>query len=172
MRTEIEKVLESNVSAYAISKATGVSTSIILDLRNKKRKLDNLSLYNAERLEKFYYEKIYEDKHRIDELQELKNLLKEDFVIDQSIDTRNDLQKLKDLTKSLYTADGQPCIIVYDSKKEMINELKQNGDSFVDWDLYAEENLSDFNSDELVIKVLWTTGVPEYFHEYEIKEII
>lgn len=50
MRKEIEKLLNSSESSYAISKMTGVSSSVILDLRNKKRKLDNLSLLNAERL--------------------------------------------------------------------------------------------------------------------------
>ena len=50
MRKEIEKLLASDKTAYEISQATGMSPSNITDLRVGKRKLDNVTLANAEKL--------------------------------------------------------------------------------------------------------------------------
>ncbi len=50
MRKEIEKLLASDKTAYEIAQATGMSPSNIADLRNGKRKLDNVTLANAEKL--------------------------------------------------------------------------------------------------------------------------
>ena len=50
MRKEIEKLLASDKTAYEIAQATGMSPSNIADLRNGKRKLDNVTLGNAEKL--------------------------------------------------------------------------------------------------------------------------
>ena len=50
MRKEIEKLLASDKTAYEISQATGMSPSNITDLRVGKRKLDNVTLTNAEKL--------------------------------------------------------------------------------------------------------------------------
>lgn len=50
MRKEIQELLDSDVTGYKIFKATGVSQSVISDLRKGKRSLDNISLLNAERL--------------------------------------------------------------------------------------------------------------------------
>ena len=50
MRKEIESLLASDKTAYEIAQATGMSPSNIADLRNGKRKLDNVTLANAEKL--------------------------------------------------------------------------------------------------------------------------
>ena len=50
MRKEIEKLLASDKTAYEIAQATGMSPSNITDLRVGKRKLDNVTLTNAEKL--------------------------------------------------------------------------------------------------------------------------
>ncbi|MCY1566746.1 hypothetical protein [Staphylococcus pettenkoferi] len=50
MRENIEKLLNSDVSGYRIYKETGISQSRISDLRNGRRKLDNLTFANAEKL--------------------------------------------------------------------------------------------------------------------------
>lgn len=50
MRESIEKLLNSDVSGYRIYKETGISQSRISDLRNGRRKLDNLTFANAEKL--------------------------------------------------------------------------------------------------------------------------
>ena len=50
MRESIEKLLNSDVSGYRIYKETGISQSRISDLRNDRRKLDNLTFANAEKL--------------------------------------------------------------------------------------------------------------------------
>ena len=50
MRKEIKKLLSSDKTAYEIAQATGMSPSNIADLRNGKRKLDNVTLANAEKL--------------------------------------------------------------------------------------------------------------------------
>lgn len=63
MRKEIEELLNSDVSGYKIFKATGVSQSVISDLRKGKRSLDNISLLNAERLYT-YQLKLKESKTR------------------------------------------------------------------------------------------------------------
>lgn len=50
MRKEIEALLASDKTAYEIAKATGMSPSNITDLRVGKRKIDNITLANAEKL--------------------------------------------------------------------------------------------------------------------------
>jgi hypothetical protein len=50
MRKEIEKLLASDRTAYEIAQATGMSPSNITDLRVGKRKIDNITLANAEKL--------------------------------------------------------------------------------------------------------------------------
>lgn len=50
MRDEIIKLLNSNISAYQISKETGVNGATIKQLRLGKSKLDRLGLLNAEKL--------------------------------------------------------------------------------------------------------------------------
>ena len=50
MRKEIESLLASDKTAYEIAQATGMSPSNITYLRNGKRKLDNVTLANAEKL--------------------------------------------------------------------------------------------------------------------------
>ncbi|WP_181396208.1 XRE family transcriptional regulator, partial [Staphylococcus pseudintermedius] len=50
MRREIIELLNSNISAYKISKDTGVNEATIKQLRLGKSKLDRLGLLNAEKL--------------------------------------------------------------------------------------------------------------------------
>ncbi|EHJ07959.1 hypothetical protein [Staphylococcus simiae] len=50
MRNEIIKLLNSNISAYQISKDTGVNEATIKQLRLGKSKLDRLGLLNDEKL--------------------------------------------------------------------------------------------------------------------------
>lgn len=50
MRKEIEALLASEKTAYEIAQATGMSPSNITDLRAGKRKVDNITLANAEKL--------------------------------------------------------------------------------------------------------------------------
>lgn len=50
MRDEIIKLLNSNISAYQISKETGVNEATIKQLRLGKSKLERLGLLNAEKL--------------------------------------------------------------------------------------------------------------------------
>jgi len=149
MRKEIKELLDSEVTAYAIAKATKipVSTMTVLksSVKNRDEKLDNLSFKNAEKLYN-YYEGVFK--------------------------MTNELKELMELAKKLDTASHQPHISVYANKEEIISEWKQNGDEDVDWDSYIEETLGDFDSKEYVIEVLWDNGVPEYFHESEIKEIM
>ena len=62
MRRQIERLLGSEISAYAIAKKSGVPYSTISDLRTGKRTLDGLSLANAEKL--VNYIKLEEKKMR------------------------------------------------------------------------------------------------------------
>lgn len=50
MRKEIENLLASDKTAYEIAQATGMSPSNITDLRAGERKVDNITLANAEKL--------------------------------------------------------------------------------------------------------------------------
>lgn len=53
IKKSIKRLLDSSISGYEISKRTGVAESIISDLRNENRKIENLSLKNAELLYSF-----------------------------------------------------------------------------------------------------------------------
>lgn len=50
MRELIQRLLESDVSAYRIGKDADVASSIILNLRNGKREIDNITLLTAEKM--------------------------------------------------------------------------------------------------------------------------
>lgn len=149
MRKKIKELLDSEVTAYAISKSTKIPVSTMSVLKssveNRDEKLDNLSFKNAEKLY-HYYEGVFK--------------------------MTNQLKELKDLAAKLNTADHQPQISIYTNKEELLDLWKQNGDEDVDWDAHANEVLADFDSKEYVIKVLWDNGVPEYFHESETNEIM
>lgn len=56
MRKEIEKLLQSDITAYRIFKDTGVPYGNIDRLRNGSSSLDNLTLKNAEKLYNYYIE--------------------------------------------------------------------------------------------------------------------
>ncbi|MBO1199937.1 XRE family transcriptional regulator [Staphylococcus simiae] len=60
MGDEIIKLFNSNISAYQISKDTGVNEATIKQLRLGKSKLDRLGLLNAEKL--YNYQKEIEGK--------------------------------------------------------------------------------------------------------------
>ncbi|MCS4487170.1 XRE family transcriptional regulator [Staphylococcus americanisciuri] len=62
MRTEIMNLLNSDISAYQISKSTGVNESTIKQLRLGKSKLDRLGLLNAEKL--YDYQKQIEENEK------------------------------------------------------------------------------------------------------------
>ena len=47
---EIEKLLNSEISSYKISKDSGVAYSLISDYRNGKRKIENMTLQVAKKL--------------------------------------------------------------------------------------------------------------------------
>lgn len=53
----VEKLLQSDESAYSISKATGVDASTIQRVRSGDRKLANLTLETAEKLYMYALEK-------------------------------------------------------------------------------------------------------------------
>lgn len=50
MRELIQRLLEQDISSYQINKEAGVASSIVLNLRNGKRDIDNISLLTAEKL--------------------------------------------------------------------------------------------------------------------------
>lgn len=52
MRAEIEKLLTSGRTAYSISKASGVSVSVVQRLISGEHKLGNITLDTAEKLYK------------------------------------------------------------------------------------------------------------------------
>ncbi|WP_301419802.1 hypothetical protein [Mammaliicoccus lentus] len=53
MRKQIKKLLKSDVTGYRIAKKTGLGESLVSNLRNGKRSLDDLSLKSAELLVEF-----------------------------------------------------------------------------------------------------------------------
>lgn len=60
IKKSIKRLLDSSISGYEISKKTGVAESVISNLRNKKREIENLSLKNAELLYSFKNEYVME----------------------------------------------------------------------------------------------------------------
>lgn len=53
---KIEYILDSDITGYKIKKISGVNEGTISRLRNKESKIGNLTLINAEKLEKVYDE--------------------------------------------------------------------------------------------------------------------
>lgn len=56
MRKKIQKLLESDISAYKIAKDTGVAQSKISGLRSGTIKIENITLAIAEKLALYYDE--------------------------------------------------------------------------------------------------------------------
>lgn len=54
IKDKLQAIVDGNDSAYQIQQFTGVSSSIIIRLRNHLRSIDNLSLKTAERLSEYY----------------------------------------------------------------------------------------------------------------------
>lgn len=50
MRKTIEKLINSEITPYQVKKDTGVSETVIREIRNGKRKLENITLGTAEKL--------------------------------------------------------------------------------------------------------------------------
>lgn len=57
MKESIQVLLDSDITGYAIHKETGISQSVISELRTGKRNLNNLSLNYAEKL--YYFQRKY-----------------------------------------------------------------------------------------------------------------
>lgn len=57
MRNLIEQLINSDLTAYRISKDTGIALSVIQKIKDGTSKLDNISLKNAEILSKYWEEK-------------------------------------------------------------------------------------------------------------------
>lgn len=55
---KIQKILDSNLSAYIVGKITGVGNSSILQMRKGNRKVENMRLGIAEKLGDFYDEEM------------------------------------------------------------------------------------------------------------------
>ena len=54
--TLLEKLLKSEISAYQIAKHTGLSITLVLDLRSGRRSAQRISFANAEKLIKYQSE--------------------------------------------------------------------------------------------------------------------
>lgn len=68
LRKNIEALIKSDITAYRISKDTGISLSVVQKILNKTSKLDNVSLKNAEILSDYWME------NKSKELDEMKNV--------------------------------------------------------------------------------------------------
>lgn len=66
MREQINNLLNSDVSGYKIRQDTGLSQTIISDLRLGRRKLDNLTLKSAEILSN-YADEVFSFKQIVDD---------------------------------------------------------------------------------------------------------
>ncbi|WP_147640598.1 MULTISPECIES: hypothetical protein [Mammaliicoccus] len=84
MREAIQVLLDSDITGYEIHKETGISQSVISELRRGKRDLGNLSLNYAEKL--YYFQRKY---------------LKSDYDQDipKAFSTIEEQQKRNDLTE-------------------------------------------------------------------------
>lgn len=79
MRKTIETLLESNLTASAIAKGSGVPYSTIHDLKSGKRELDKLSLLNAEKLANYFEE---ENKMNTYNVRDTWNVTEQEFDFD------------------------------------------------------------------------------------------
>lgn len=67
---KIQKILDSDISAYSIGKITGVGNSSILEMRKGNRKVENMRLGIAEKLGDFYDKEIAEETAKMNKLNE------------------------------------------------------------------------------------------------------
>ncbi|GAF35338.1 hypothetical protein [Lentilactobacillus farraginis] len=95
---KVKAVINSDASAYKIEQLTGVSSSIILRLRNHTRSIDHLSLGTAEKLEKYYDYRLAHllkgtnhDPHLSYFRHRLTNLLQELYEAQETHDRKNQL---------------------------------------------------------------------------------
>lgn len=58
LRKNIQALINSNFTAYRISKETGISLSVVQKILNGSSKLDNISLRTAEILSEYWIEKL------------------------------------------------------------------------------------------------------------------
>lgn len=71
--SKINELLESDISAYELAKHVSISRTTILQLRNKEKDIESLTLKNAKKLQDFW------EEHMMEKYEELKKFIEEDL---------------------------------------------------------------------------------------------
>lgn len=140
---KIKKLLDSDITDYAISKATGVSATMIGRYKNNEANIENISLKNAIALTNYY------------------NKRKEEIKMDKIIELKKDLEK---------GMNGSG-ITIWKNKEEIFETLRTNNDPGVDWADVLKDNLAQFNDTEKIIECNNGNGEPSYFSTNDFTDI-
>lgn len=71
--SKINELLESDISAYELAKHVSISRTTILQLRNKEKDIESLTLKNAKKLQDFW------EGYMMEKYEELKKFIEEDL---------------------------------------------------------------------------------------------
>lgn len=71
--SKINELLESDISAYELAKHVSISRTTILQLRNKEKDIESLTLKNAKKLQDFW------EEYTMEKYEELKKFIEEDL---------------------------------------------------------------------------------------------
>lgn len=71
--SKINELLESDISAYELAKHVSISRTTILQLRNKEKDIESLTLKNAKKLQDFW------EEYMMKKYEELKKFIEEDL---------------------------------------------------------------------------------------------
>lgn len=77
MRKNIERLISSGIAPLKVSKATGIPQNTCYRIFKGEASLDNITLKNAELLNKFYEEMVKMAKIKLNEMEQVKELIHE-----------------------------------------------------------------------------------------------
>lgn len=151
MRKQIENLLKSDVTGYRIAKKTGLGESLVSNLRNGKRSLDDLSLKSAELLVEF--------KQNWDNYQNAEQIEIEGEVIHLERFFTNYSSIRKNKNEESYWIGF-----------EEINEVKANGRHLYEIEFKYADGINIFKDLDIVERELWNNECVEnkiYFASYD-----
>lgn len=70
---KIQELIDSDLSAYELAKHVSISRTTILQLRNKEKDIESLTLKNAKKLQDFW------EEYMMEKYEELKKFIEEDL---------------------------------------------------------------------------------------------
>lgn len=151
MRKQIEELLKSDVTGYRIAKKTGLGESLVSNLRNGKRSLNDLSLNSAELLAEFKQNwDVYQNAEQIEVEGEVVH-------VESMFTNYSNIQKNK---------NQETYWIGY----EEINKVEVNGQSVYEIEFKYSDEINIFKELEVVEQEIWENEQVEekiYFVKFD-----